>query len=159
MKNIRQAVVFALDERRYALHLNAVQRILRLVEITPLPAAPQIVIGVINVRGQVVPVMNIRRRFGLPEREPRLTDHLIIAASSTRTVGLVVDTVSGLLDVAESEIVKIGQILPATDYVEGVLKLPDGMVLIHDLDTFLSLEEERALEHAIQGDEERDLSR
>ena len=158
MNNLMQIIVFVLDDRRYALHLNAVQRILRIVDITPLPRAPDIVAGVINVHGLVVPVMKIRRRFGFPEREPRLTDHLIIANSSTRAVGLEVDTVLGLLGIAESEIVKAGQIVPATDYVEGVLKLPDGIVLIHDLDTFLSLEEEQTLEHAIQGAEGRNLS-
>jgi purine-binding chemotaxis protein CheW len=149
LKNTRDIVLFALDERRYGLDLDAVQRILRIVDITPLPGAPDIVLGVINVHGEVVPVMNMRKRFGLFERELRLTDHLIIAKTSTRTVGLAVDEVLGLLEVAESEVVKAAQIVPGVDYVEGVLKLPDQIVLIHDLDTFLSLEEERGLKEVM----------
>jgi chemotaxis signal transduction protein len=59
-------VVFTLDEQRYALHLDAVKRIVRAVEVTPLPKAPQIVLGVVNVQGKVIPVMNLRSRFSLP---------------------------------------------------------------------------------------------
>ncbi len=147
---VRQVIVFTVDERRYALNIEAVQRIHRIVDITPLPGVPDIVLGVINVHGQIVPVMNLRKRFGLFERDLRITDHLIIANTATQTVGLVADEVSGLLEVTESEIVKAGQIFAGMDYVEGVLKLPDEIVLIHDLDTFLSLEEERALKEVIR---------
>ena len=58
-----QIVVFALDEPRYALPLSAVERVVRAVEITPLPKAPEIVLGVINMQGQVVPAVDIRKRF------------------------------------------------------------------------------------------------
>ena len=61
-------VVFALDEQRYALHLLAVERVVRAVEVTALPEAPEIVLGVVNVKGRIVPVINVRRRFRLPER-------------------------------------------------------------------------------------------
>ena len=61
-------VVFTLDEQRYALHLLAVERVVRAVEVTALPEAPEIVLGVVNVKGRIVPVINVRRRFRLPER-------------------------------------------------------------------------------------------
>jgi purine-binding chemotaxis protein CheW len=144
-------VIFALDAQRYALRLAAVDRIARAVEITPLPQAPDIVLGLINVQGQVIPVVNPRRRFRLPERDLDLSDRLIIARTSKRPVALVVDSVAGLIEVSGQEIVAAETLLGRADYVEGVLRLADGLVLIHDLDEFLSLDEERALERAMGG--------
>ncbi len=59
-------IVFTLDEQRYALHLSAVERVICVVEITPLPKAPEIVLGIINVGGQIIPVIDMRKRFRLP---------------------------------------------------------------------------------------------
>src|SRR5712675_257312 len=75
-KNVmsNQLVVFALDAQHYALPLTGVQRVVRMVEVTPLPKAPEIVLGVIDVKGHIIPVMSIRNRFGLPEPETNLSD-------------------------------------------------------------------------------------
>ena len=67
-------VVFALDEPRYALLLSAVEKVVRAVEITPLPKAPEIVVGVINAQGRILPVLDIRKRFRLPAREMKPDD-------------------------------------------------------------------------------------
>ncbi|MCJ7565171.1 MAG: chemotaxis protein CheW [Candidatus Aminicenantes bacterium] len=150
MNMSNQLVVFALDEQRYALHLSAVERIVRVAEVTPLPKAPEIVLGVINVQGQIIPVADIRRRFRLPEREIDLSDHLIIAHTPNRTVALVVDEVTGVIESPEQKLIPAKEILPGTDYVEGVMKLEDGLILIHDLATFLSLEEENTLDLALK---------
>jgi len=150
MKKPDRLVVFTLDEQRYALYLSAVERIVRMVEITPLPGAPDIVMGVINLQGLVIPVFNIRKRFGLKNREPDLNDHLIIAKTSRRTVGLVVDEVSGMVEQGAERFVPPEKILPRIEYIEGVIKLEDGMILIHDLDRFLSLEEEKRLNGAME---------
>jgi purine-binding chemotaxis protein CheW len=144
-----QLVLFALDEQRYALDLASVERIVRVVDVTPLPKAPPIVLGIINVKGDVVPVYDLRRRFRLPEREIKLTDQLMIAKTSRQTVALLVDGVDGVLEVADEEIASAGEILPEIEYVHGVVKLQDGLVLIHDLDQFLSPEEERTLAGAL----------
>ena len=142
----RLIIVFNLDEQRYALHLSAVERIIRIVEITPLPQAPEIVLGFVNVQGQVIPVFNMRKRFRLPDREISLSDHLIIARTAKRTVALVADAASGVVECGEEELAAANRILPDLKYVEGVAKLEDGLILIHNLDTFLSLEEEKTLE-------------
>ena len=146
-------MTFVLDRQRYALDLSSVEKVVRAVEVTPLPKAPDIVCGVINIQGRVVPVFNIRKRFGLPEREIALSDHIIIASTSRRTVSLVVDQVEGTMDQSGRERILPGKILPAMEYLEGVVKLEDGMVFIHDLDRFLSLEEEKALDDAIRAGE------
>ncbi|WP_114970781.1 chemotaxis protein CheW [Rhodoferax ferrireducens] len=138
-------VIFALDQERYALPLERVERAVRIVEVTPLPKTPAIVCGIVNVRGRLVPVINLRRRFGLPERNTQLGDQLLIARSATRTLAMIVDAVSG---VAECN----AQAVPGSDYVQGIAKLADGMVLIHDLDSFLSLDEAQSLDQALAAD-------
>ncbi len=145
-------VLFTLEEERYALHLSAVERVVHAVEITLLPKAPEIVLGVINVQGRIVPVVNIRRRFRLSERELKLSDQIVIARTSRRTVALVVDAVGGVTELSGKEIVLPEEIVPQMQYVEGVVKLEDGLVLIHDLDRFLSLNEEITLDVAMNAD-------
>ncbi len=144
-----QLLAFRLDGQRYGLPLASVERVVRSVEITPLPKAPEIVLGVINVQGRVVAVVDVRKRFRLPQREPALGDSLVIARTPARAVALLADTVAGVVECAENEAVPAQAIVPGLEYVEGVAKLGDGMVLIHDLARFLSLDEERRLDGVI----------
>lgn len=144
-----QYIVFILDEQRYALHLSAVDRVVRMVHITPLPNAPDIVLGVINMQGRVIPVINVRQRFNLPKREIALTDQLIFARMERRPVALVADAVTGVVECSEQSLVPAEEILPEFKYLEGVIKFRDGLILIHDLDKFLSLEEEESLDVAL----------
>lgn len=141
-----QYLVFSLDEQWFALRLSAVERVVRAVEATTLPNAPEIVLGIVNVQGQLIPIFNIRKRFRLPEREIDLSDQLVIARARTRTVALVVDSVSGVQESAEREVVAAKEILPGMEHLDGVVKLGDDLILIYDLDKFLSLDEERALD-------------
>jgi purine-binding chemotaxis protein CheW len=145
-----RVAVFTLGDQRYALPLSAVERVVRVVEVTPLPQAPDIVLGVVNVQGRVIPVVNPRRRFRLPERDIALSDQLVIAHTTRRPVALVVDAVTGVLEYSGREAVGARDIVPGMEYVEGVVKLADGLVLIHDLDRFLSLDEVTALDRAIE---------
>ena len=149
MRDANQVVLFTLDGQQYGLRLSAVDRIVRVVEVTPLPKAPEIVLGVVNLQGRVIPVFDIRRRFRLLQREIQLSDHLIVAHTTRRTVALVVDSVTAVVEPSEQELVEPREILPNLEYVEGVAKQEDGMILIHDLDGFLSLEEDRALDDAM----------
>lgn len=144
-----QLVIFNLDDQSYALYLSAVKRIIHAVEITPLPKAPEIVLGIINIQGEVIPAVNIRRRFRLPEREINLTDQLIIARTSRRNLAVVADSVGDVIERPEQDMVMAESILPGMEYVEGVLKLNDGIILIHNLDKFLSLEEEKTLKERL----------
>lgn len=143
-------VVFTLGETRYALRLAAVDRVVRIVEINPLPQAPEIVAGVINMQGRIIPVINVRRRFRLAEREIALTDQLVIAHTARRPVGLVVDAVADVIEYSSNDIAAAEGVFPGLEYVEGVAKLPDGLVYIHDLDKFLSMEEGESLDKAME---------
>ena len=150
MNPLSQMVIFLLDDQKFALHLSSVKRIIQVVEIRNLPKAPEIVSGVINMQGRIVPVFDIRKRFRMPDREVDLNDQLMIAQTSKRTVALLVDSVSGVVEVPEEEIVTGGEILPDLEYVEGVMKKEGGMIFIHDLERFLSLHEEKALGEAME---------
>lgn len=143
-------VRFSLDQQRYALYLSAVERVVPAAEVTPLPKAPEIVLGVLNAGGRIIPVVNIRRRFRLPEREIDLRDQLIIAHSGKRPVALVVDSVTGIAEVADEQVTAADRILPGLEQVEGVARLEDGLMLIHDLGKFLSLDEEQELGAALK---------
>lgn len=142
----KNMIVFTLDELRFAVYLSAVERVVQAVEITPLPKAPKIVLGVINVKGQIVPVLDIRQRLHLPRRDMDINDQFILARASSRLVALVVDSVNELLAIEERELVAADQIPYGTEYIRGVVKLENNLVLICDLDQFLSLGNEQKLE-------------
>lgn len=150
MKSSDFLTVFTLDNQRYALPLSASERVVRMVAITPLPNAPDIILGVVNFHGRVVPVINMRRRFGLPEREISLQDQLVIAHTARRPVALVADAVLDVIACAAQSLIAAEDILAKVDYVDGVVKLADGLILIHDLDKFLSLEEEETLDQVLK---------
>ncbi|MEX2542355.1 MAG: chemotaxis protein CheW [Trueperaceae bacterium] len=143
-------LVFRLDDDRYALNASAVLRVTWAVRITRLPVAPEVVLGVIDVAGRVLPVVDTRQRFGLPRRDLLVSDNLIIARTSRRQLVLAVDQVDGVIEYPEEKVQAAPEIVPGTDYVRGVAKLADGLVLIHDLDTFLSLDEEQSLDRALE---------
>lgn len=146
-------LAFHLEEQRYALRLATVVRVLPMMEIAPLPHAPGAVAGVINVAGCIFPVMDLRRRFGLAARESRLSDVLILARTAVRTVALHADGVIGLLVRADAEVTPAASIAPGLRHVGGVVKLPDGLALIHDVDDFLSSAEQERLTRALGGEE------
>ncbi len=156
LNDSQQLIVFSLDDYRYAVRLSVVERAVRSVEITPLPKAPETVSGVVNLGGVIIPVLNIRRRFRLPEREMRLGDQLLIARTSRRAVALLVDEVCGVAECFSRDSIEPEKIVPGLEYVTGVVKLADGMLFIHDLDRFLSLEEEKTLDLAINGENGHD---
>jgi purine-binding chemotaxis protein CheW len=146
-----QILVFTLDESLYGLLQSTIVRVERAVEITPLPNAPEIVLGVINVQGEIIPVMDVRKRFRLPARELYLTDRFIIVQTLRRHVILVVDSVVGLRKLSDKDMVTTRQTLSFAPYLVGVAKMEDELILIHDLDQFLSLDEERLLDKALDG--------
>ena len=142
-------VVFTLDEPRFALPLSAVERVVRAIEITPLPKAPEIVLGVINAQGRIIPVMDVRARFRLPTRAVDCADRFILARTSRRSVALVADDVVGIHELADGEFVSAAPALPFAGYLHGVAQLDDTLTLIYDLEQFLSLDEEYGLDAAL----------
>jgi purine-binding chemotaxis protein CheW len=148
MNGSTQLVVFTLDGRRHALPLSVVERVVAMVDIEPLPRAPVNVSGVINVGGRIVPVFDIRQRFRLPERIAELGDKLVLAKTKQREVALVVDEVDGVNDAPIGNTTPAEDVLPNLSHLTGVVRRADGLIFIHDLDAFLSLEESDQLNQA-----------
>jgi purine-binding chemotaxis protein CheW len=143
------ALTFLLDGTLYALRLDTVERVVHAAALTPLPGAPAIVLGLIDLEGRIVPVVHIRARFRLPEREMGIDDCIIIATTGRRTLGILVDAPGEVMEVAEADIERGTGVLMGSDYIEGVVRLDIGLVLIHDLESFLSLEEEKSIAGAM----------
>jgi purine-binding chemotaxis protein CheW len=144
-------VSFVIEEQQYALPLPMVQRVLPMVAVSPLPQAPSIALGVINLHGQVIPVLDIRRRLGFPARDYGLTAHLLVARTSRRILALPVDEVWGVREVAAEAVVPPAAILPHLGHIAGIVVLADGLLVIQDLEALLSLEEEQWLAEALEG--------
>jgi purine-binding chemotaxis protein CheW len=145
MNTASHFLVFWLDQQRFALPVAAVDRVLQAVEVTPIHAAPGPVLGVINVQGTVLAVINLRRRCGLPPKEMDLDDQLVLVRTARRTLVLPVD-MTAVMQCAPAAHVPAGNILPGLNSIAGLVKDEQGMILIHDPDALLSLEDERALE-------------
>ncbi len=139
MNTLEQLLIFIVDEQHYALRLANVERIVRAVEVMPLPEAPVSVLGVINVQGQIVSVLSLRKWFHLPDREMELDDRLIITHTSNRTLALLVDSVIGVVETPKQEVVPATTIAPGMEYSDGMVKLGDDMVLIPNLDKLTDL--------------------
>ncbi len=154
MSELTTLLVFLLDSQRYALPLEAVERTVRAAAITPLPQAPQIVLGVLDLRGTILPVLNVRRRFRLPERAILPSDQFLIARAGERPVALVIDAAAEVLELSPAQIVAGKALVPGLEHVQGVARMSDGLILIHDLETFLSLDEAAALDRAMSANEE-----
>jgi purine-binding chemotaxis protein CheW len=152
-KNNRSNLLqFKVEGLNYAISLDVVDRVTRMVEYAPLPEAPAIVYGVIRWQGQVVALLNLRKRFRLNERPPAWTDSVIIAHTKSRLVSLAVDSVVGVVNYRIYDAKSPEIILPGIKYVTGVLQAGDELILIHDLDQFLALEEERRLDELVAAD-------
>jgi purine-binding chemotaxis protein CheW len=135
--------------RRYGLAAADVREIVRAVPPVPLPGTPAVVEGVINLRGRVVPVLDLRRRFGLPARPLEHTDHLVIARAGDRLVALRVDRALDLVRVPAPEVEDVQGVAPAGQAVTRVAKLPGDLVLVQDLGAALSSAEAAALDEAL----------
>jgi purine-binding chemotaxis protein CheW len=147
--DVLRLVVVALDGRAFALPLAAVERVVRMVDVTPLPGAPEVVEGVIDVAGDVVAAVSIRRRLGLARGAARTADSLVLARTPRRRLAVIVDSVTGVAECPQADMVSATAIAPGAKHIEGILKSGAGLILIHDLEKFLSPEEEHSLERAM----------
>jgi purine-binding chemotaxis protein CheW len=149
-RGISQWVVFALDSGRYALPLTVVERIVRAAQVTPIPQAPPVVIGAIDIEGSVLPVFSLRRRFGLPERPLGIGDQFLIARTAQRRVALVIDAAQEVIEHPPAAIVDASRLASGLAQIQGVIPLEGGMLLIQDLEKLLSPDEANALDAAMK---------
>lgn len=149
MNDTIPVVLFRIGDRRFALPLEVVERVLRAVAVTPLPGARCPVIGLVSVHGQFCPVLDVRHRFRAPVRPVHPDDWFLLARTATRRVLLVVDGADGVAHLSAEEIDAGGA--AAGEVLFSRATAVDGaIVLIHDLDRFLSPSEEEELTSALE---------
>jgi purine-binding chemotaxis protein CheW len=132
-----------------------VERILRAVYVTPLALAPSIVLGAINIAGQILPVFNLRRRLDLPERPITPADYFLVARMTERRVVLVIDAPQGVIDQPAASMIDAASVIARLSHIRGLISLEDGLVLIHDLERFLTADEMVALDSSLSQDTAR----
>jgi purine-binding chemotaxis protein CheW len=132
-------------DQRCGLWAAEVIEIVRAVTIVSLPKAPPVVEGFVNIRGRAVPVMDVRWRLRLPPKPVAPSDHLILTRGGKRVVAWRVDRACDVIRLAPTDFEEARRLAPGAAYVAGVAKLPDGLMLIHDLPTFLSQAEADAI--------------
>lgn len=146
-------ISFSLDGQRYAVPLDEVERVLRAVEITRLPGTFGAVSGVISLQGRAIPVVDLRRRFKLPERELGLHDQLLVIRSGATTVALPVDATLGIIEEESGERLEAGELVSHLSCVSSVLPTGNGMVMVLDVRQVLTPSEKEALTVALDANQ------
>ena len=148
MADILQLVSFNLGSEEFALDIGAVQEIVRMPEITKVPRSADFVEGVVNLRGKIIPVVDLRRRFQLPAGKNSKSTRIIIVTIGGRTVGMIVDGVSEVLRLGTDRIDAAPDLVTsAVDacFIRGIAKLEGRLLILLDLDLILTREEASAL--------------
>jgi purine-binding chemotaxis protein CheW len=148
-------IAFSVDDQHYAVPLDDVERVLRAVEVTPLPETFGAVGGVINLRGRAIPVVDLRRRFKLPERELGPHDQLLVVSSANTTVALPVDETLGIVREEQSNRLDAAELVSQLSYVSSVLPIDGRMVMVLDVQQVLTASEMDALSAALDEANER----
>ncbi len=144
---IYQLVSFVIENEEFGVDILKVQEIIRTVEITRVPKAPEFVEGVINLRGKIVPVVDLRKRFGIARKERDNETRIIVVELVDKVVGFLVDKVKEVIRVEKSIIEPPPELTTniSTNYITGVAKLQDRLLILLDLDRVLSSDEQERL--------------
>ncbi|RLA23627.1 MAG: chemotaxis protein CheW [Gammaproteobacteria bacterium] len=143
-----QWVTFRLADEKYGINVMQVQEVLRITEIAPVPGAPDEVVGIINLRGNVVTVLNTRNRFGLGPKELDDASRIIVIESGGQVVGILVDSVSEVVDLYDSDIELAPNVgnKENAKYIQGVCSRDGQLLILVDLNRFLSDDESGEME-------------
>jgi purine-binding chemotaxis protein CheW len=138
-----QLVTFRLQEETYGINVMQVQEVLRVSEIAPVPGAPSYVLGIINLRGNVVTVIDTRSRFGLPSTEIDDASRIVIIESDKQVVGILVDSVAEVVELRTTEIDSAPNVgnEESSRYIQGVASRDDDLLILVDLNRLLTEEE------------------
>ncbi|MGA1840466.1 MAG: chemotaxis protein CheW [bacterium] len=146
-----QYLIFTLDEQRYAMGLSGVEKVIRAVEMNILPESQDLILGLINMQGKIIPVINIRKHFYLPPSELEISNRIIISNTSKLTVAFVVDTVEGVVEIPKDRVNEAQKIFPKLEqYIEGVGKLNEDTVLIYNVENLLSTQDVNKLKDVVE---------
>ena len=138
-----QLVTFRLKDETYGINVMQVQEVLRVTDIAPVPGAPHYVLGIINLRGNVVTVVDTRMRFGLPQTEMDDLSRIIVIESEEQVVGILVESLAEVADLRLSEIDSAPNVGndESSRYIQGVASRDNNLLIVVDLNKLLSEEE------------------
>ena len=134
--DVNNFLIFTVAGLQCALRMTQIERVVRVVEIKPLPQSPSYLLGVINVYGTMVPVSDLHQFFVHIPRELSISDHIIIVKQSDKLLGFLVENVHGFSERSESELTTLEKILPSTSHHSHLATFRDGVYLIEDFNTF-----------------------
>ena len=145
--DLLQLVTFSIGDEEFGVDILKVQEIIRTMEITKVPRAPMFVEGVINLRGKVIPIIDLRKRFGLETKSHDKNTRIIVIEITNMIVGFVVDSVSEVLRIPASTVEPPPPVVAGleSEYISGVGKLEDRLLILLDLNRLLSREEKDVL--------------
>jgi purine-binding chemotaxis protein CheW len=152
MEKDLQVVGFRIGNETFGVRIGAVREIVRVPEITAVPSAPETVEGVINLRGKIIPVMDLRKRFGQTEIQPDKKNRILVVELDNKLVGLIVNAASEVLRIAPSEIEAPGNLFAEGEsgYVTGVGKLKGRLIILLDIAKLLHRPEFKRFEEAAE---------
>lgn len=151
-----QMVAFKLEKEEFAVNIQQVREVLKMTQVTPLPRSARFIEGVINLRGEVIPVVDLRKRFELETQENKEETRIIIVEIRDNKVGLIVDSVTEVLRLPASSIQPppSGIAGTRTDFIKGVGKIDDRLLILLNLEKILTTEEKIALEEVTLSEQE-----
>jgi len=143
-----QLVIFDLGDEYYGIDIAAVEGIIKMQGITTVPHAPEFVEGVINLRGEVLPVIDLRKRFGLPPHEAAHETRIVVVEMDGGKAGVIVDDVSEVLRVPEEAIEPPSPIVAGAEsgMIMGIAKVDDRLIILLDMVRMLTAEEQAAMQ-------------
>jgi purine-binding chemotaxis protein CheW len=141
---VTEWVTFRLDAEKYGIDVMRVREVLRNTEIAPVPGAPGFVLGIINLRGNVVTVIDTRKRFGLVPKAIDESSRIVILEAGDEVVGMMVDSVAEVVDLRASSIETAPNVGndESAKFIQGVSNLGDGLLILVDLNKLLSSEDD-----------------
>ena len=138
---MKEILVFTLQDQRFAIELASAERVIWAVEITPIPKAPPQVAGAINLYGQVIQVINLRKAFGYPDREMELSDQMVVCKLGEFTAAFWVDSVEGISCYNENDIVPAESVFPKFEWINSVINKDQKIILIYKWDKLAAFED------------------
>ena len=147
-EELLQLVSFNIGQEEFGLSIQSIQEINRMVEITRVPNSPEFVSGVINLRGKVIPIINLRKRFGFPPKESDRNTRIIVVELGEMVVGFIVDAVSEVLRIPKNITEPPPSIIAGigSEYITSVAKLENRLLILLDLERILLEKEKRQLD-------------
>ncbi len=138
-----QCVTFRLDEETYGINVMQVQEVLRVTEIAPVPGAPHYVLGIINLRGNVVTVIDTRSRLGLGSKDSDDSTRIVIIETDRQVVGILVDAVAEVVDLRSGEIESAPNVGndESSKYIQGVASRDGNLLILVDINKLLTDDE------------------